>query len=187
MKIKNIIAMIAVLTLAFAFTGCNATSTNTSSASAKSKSSTISSIVSSEKNTSISSQVESKAKAPKSISLGQKVLVTTDCGKFNVTFDKLKRDPDDNTTALLDCTINNINFKDSNSVFYLENYMNVTDDKNFIVKTAGMSSDDGNYLSWVEVPKGTNARIVVPYNIQKTTTALTFKINKQYILKANIE
>ena len=201
MKTKSVIVMIAVLTCAIVSAGCSTPNTNTSSVLSKNSSSAVSSSTSSSKESTPkstssdtssikeeSSQAESKAKETKSITLGEKVLVTTGSGKFYVTFDKLKRDSDDNTTALLDCTINNIDFKDKyNDTFYLENYMNVTDEKNFVVKTAGSGNDDGNYLMWTEVPKGTNARIVVPYNIQKTNTSLTFKINEQYVLKANIE
>lgn len=201
MKTKSVIAIITVLTFAIVFAGCSTPNTNTSSVLSKNSSSAVLSSASSSKESTPestssdtssikeeSSQAESKAKETKSITLGEKVLVTTDSGKFYVTFDKLKHDSDDNTTALLDCTINNIDFKDKyNETFYLEQYMTVTDEKNFVVKTAGAGGNDGNYLLWTEVPKGTNARIVVPYNIQKTNTSLTFKINEQYILKANIK
>lgn len=126
--------------------------------------------------------------------IGQELLLDTNYGKFYVTIDAVKAVSDDdanegNKMVLVECTIKNESFEDPyNSSLYLEHYLTVLDEDNFVIESenSGKHEVDGYYFN-TEIPKGSNGKEYVGYQIKDGHKTMTIRLNDQYEVVAPIQ
>lgn len=130
------------------------------------------------------------------ISLNEQVTVNTIYGDFDLIIEHVKstdwledRDEGDEFQAVfIECDIQNISFTDPyNNIFWIDHYLNVLDDTNYVVEELGYSLSDGEYIGTIEIPIGAGAKIVTGYQVKKGVEKLEIIVNDQYRLDTEIE
>lgn len=132
------------------------------------------------------------------ISLNERVFISTSYGDFNLTVehvkrtDWLERSGDESSSefqaVVIECDIQNISYEDPyNNIFWLNHHLNIFDDTNYVVDDLNFSYDDGEYLGNIEIPIGTNAKILEGYKVKNGVQSLKITINEQYELNVMVE
>lgn len=143
-----------------------------------------------------SNDADKESEEMREISLNEQIIVNTSYGDFNLIIEHVKaidwledRDEGDEFQAIvIECDIQNINYTDPyNDIFWLENYLNVLDETNYVVENLNFSESDGEYIGNAEIPVGANGKILTGYKVKNGVKKLNISVNEQYKLNVKIE
>lgn len=128
--------------------------------------------------------------------IGESVEVHTIYGNLKLTIDAIRKsdwiqragDTSGTTyAALMELDVENIDYEDPyNAHLYLNPFLGVYDDKNYVVQVSGTGYEDGQYAMILQVPKGARGKVVIPYVVNSDTQSLSININNEYVLKTGI-
>lgn len=130
------------------------------------------------------------------VSVGEAMEIHHQYGDYTLTIERVRKsdwlqrsseDDGTNCVVLMECDIKNKSYEDPyNQNMYIENHMVAVDNNNYVLEVWSSSYEDGVYNRAPVIPEGANGKIALPYIANKECTNLTFTINDEYKVVADI-
>lgn len=130
------------------------------------------------------------------VSVGEAMEIHHQYGDYTLTIERVRKsdwlqrsDEDDsnNMVVLVEFDLKNKTYEDPyNQNMFIENHIVTVDNNNYVLEVWSSSYEDGVYNRAPVIPGGANGKVVLPYVANKECTNLTFTINDEYKVVAEI-
>lgn len=130
------------------------------------------------------------------VSVGEAMEIHHQYGDYTLIIERVRKsdwlqrsgeDDQNNMVVLVEFDLKNKTYEDPyNQNMFIENHIVSVDNNNYVLEVWSSSYEDGVYHRAPVIPGGANGKLVLPYVVNKDCTNLTFTINDEYKVVAEI-